>query len=700
MAQHNGVASMDLLEPTSITTSRTLGIGLRHEDQITLGRSSGDFQSVRTNYLVGTESGVDVERAEHEFAELNRTLSEHSRRMSKQLSRSRSSALDIEKSASISEEFEEFDLEATLRGAKQADIASGIKSKRIGVYWDQLTVSGIGGVKNFVKVFPDAFIDFINVPGTIIHLLGLGKKGSEVKILRDFQGVVKPGEMCLVLGRPGSGCTTFLKVISNQRYGYTGIKGEVLYGPFDSQTFAKKYRGEAVYNSEDDIHHPTLTVGQTLGFALDTKTPGKRPNGMTKREFKDTVIKTLLKMFNIEHTINTIVGNPFTRGVSGGERKRVSAAEMMTVGATVCAWDNTSRGLDASTALDYAKSIRIITNIYKTTTFVSLYQASDNIYRQFDKVMVIDSGRQVFFGPVTEARAYFEGLGFMPKPRMTTPDYLTSCTDQYEREYQEGRSEKNAPSTPDSFVEAFKQSSYAEKLRHEMLVYREQIAEEKQIYDEFEAANREAKRKHTSKSSVYSIPYHLQIWALMRRQFLIKWQDKFSLVVSWVTSIVIAIVLGTVWLDLPKSSNGAFTRGGLLFIALLFNAFEAFSELASTLLGRPIVNKHRAFTFHRPSALWLAQILVDLAFASVKILVFSIMVYFMTGLVRTPAAFFTFYLLIMSGYLSMTLFFRTIGCLCPDFDYAIKFVAVIITLFVITSGYIIQYQSEQVSNDI
>jgi ATP-binding cassette, subfamily G (WHITE), member 2, SNQ2 len=182
----------------------------------------------------------------------------------------------------------------------------------------------------------------------------------------------------------------------------------------------------------------------------------------------------------------------------------------------------------------------------------------------------------------------------------------------------------------------------------------------------------------------------------MQRQFLIKWQDKFSLVVSWITSIVIAIVLGTVWLNLPKTSAGAFTRGGLLFISLLFNAFQAFSELASTMIGRPIVNKHKAYTFHRPSALWIAQITVDLAFSAVQILIFSIIVYFMCGLVREAGAFFIFYLIIVSGYLAMTLFFRTVGCFCPDFDYAIKFAATIITLFVITSGYIIQYQSEKV----
>ena len=654
-----------------------------------------------------SENRVSVGRAEAEFAELSRQLSgisgkskAISRRPSRGSILSRGSGLkekDIEKQPTNSEESEadSWDLEQTLRGTKDEDIAAGIKSKRLGVIWDNLTVRGVGGVRNIVKTFPAAFVSFFNVVGTVMHIFGYGKKGKDFDILRNFRGLVRPGEMVLVLGRPGSGCTTFLKVIANQRFGYTGIDGEVLYGPYDSKTFAKYYRGEAVYNGEDDIHHCSLTVGQTLGFALDVKTPGKRPGGVSKGEFKTKVVKLLLKMFNIERTIDTIVGNPYMRGISGGERKRVSIAEMMVTSACICAWDNTTRGLDASTALDYSKSLRIMTNIYKTTTFVSLYQASENIYNQFDKVMVIDEGRQVFFGPAIEARAYFEGLGFKEKPRQTTPDYLTGCTDPFEREYASGMSESNSPYDPDSLAQVFDKSVFATKLSEEMDEYRKELESEKESYADFETAHQQGKQKHAMKSSVYAAPFYLQVWALMQRQFLIKWQDKFSLVVSWITMIVVAIILGTVWLDLPETSAGAFTRGGVLFISLLFNAFQAFGELASTMLGRPIVNKHRAYTFHRPSALWIAQIIVDMAFAAVKVFVFSVMVYFMCHLVRDAGAFFTFYIVIICGYLAMTLFFRTLGCLCPDFDYAMKFAAITISLFVLTSGYLIPYQNEK-----
>ncbi len=124
----------------------------------------------------------------------------------------------------------------------------------------------------------------------------------------------------------------------------------------------------------DDIHIATLTVAQTLAFALSTKTPGKgaRLPGVRGKHFNEEVLNMLLRMLNIQHTAQTLVGNEFVRGVSGGERKRVSIAEMMATRARVQCWDNSTRGLDASTALDFCKSLRIMTDVLGQTTFVTL----------------------------------------------------------------------------------------------------------------------------------------------------------------------------------------------------------------------------------------------------------------------------------------------------------------------------------------
>lgn len=662
-------------------------------DDEKLGSLSSTLHSPSSAKFGDILSGVNVRRAEDEFKELNEELQKTYSRQSHSNQRVQSqNQQDLEKGA---DDEEPFDLEATLRGDRVDAEVAGTKFKQVGVLWKDLTVRTKGGdFKAYVKTFPEGLVSLFDIFTPLRRLLLPQKQTAEdVNILDSFRGVVKPGEMVLVLGRPGAGCTTFLKVISNQRSEYPSVTGEVLYGNFNHNEFSKRYRGEAVYNAEDESSSmlPTLTVRQTLNFALDTKVPGHRPAGISRKEFKNKVINMLLRMFNIKHTADTLVGGPFVRGISGGERKRVAIAEMMVTNAAICAWDNPTRGLDASTAVDYVRSIRVLSNIHKTATFVTAYQVSETIYREFDKVIVIEKGRLAFFGAATEARGYFEDLGFLPKPRQTTADYLTGCTDPHEREYKpELVNSTFVPRTGEDFSKAFDDSRFSSDLDQEIQAYRIQLEKEKSVHEDFLAAIKQSKRQ-TSARDVYSIPLYLQIWALMKRQFILKKQDTFSLTVSWTTCLLIAMLISTVWVNQPLTSSGAFTRGGVVFISFLFNGFQAFGELVGVMLGRPIVSKHRAYTFYRPSALWIGQIFVDLAFQSVVITAFCIMVYFSVGLAREPGAFFTFWLTILTGYLNMTLIFRTIGILCRDFDIAIRSASVMITFLILTSGYPIQH---------
>jgi ATP-binding cassette subfamily G (WHITE) protein 2 (SNQ2) len=140
-----------------------------------------------------------------------------------------------------------------------------------------------------------------------------GSPGEKRKLIHDFTGVVRDGEMLLVLGRPGSGCSTFLKAIANKREAFAGVEGEVHYGGISAEEQKKNYRGEVNYNEEDDQHFPTLTVEQTLDFSLLNKTK--------KHETGDipVIINALLKMFGISHTRHTLVGDvsdeSFLRGL-------------------------------------------------------------------------------------------------------------------------------------------------------------------------------------------------------------------------------------------------------------------------------------------------------------------------------------------------------------------------------------------------
>jgi ATP-binding cassette subfamily G (WHITE) protein 2 (SNQ2) len=127
----------------------------------------------------------------------------------------------------------------------------------------------------------------------------------------------------LVCGRPGSGCTTLLKIISNSQEELEAVSGKIHYGS-NTRKEAQESRGHIAMNTEDDVHFPTLKVDQTMDFAASTKVP--KSSG---KEHITSNRDSILDSLGIGHTVSTMVGNETIRGVSGGERKRVSLAEVM-----------------------------------------------------------------------------------------------------------------------------------------------------------------------------------------------------------------------------------------------------------------------------------------------------------------------------------------------------------------------------------
>jgi len=448
------------------------------------------------------------------------------------------------------------------------------KTRHVGVVFKHLTVKGMGLGAALQPTFGDVFL---GLPRFLGNLFTKGPRRAAGKppvktILDDFSGCVRPGEMVLVLGRPGSGCSTFLKVLGNQRFGYESIEGDVSYGGTDVHTMMKKYRGEVAYNPEDDLHYATLSVKNTLTFALQCKTPGKesRNEGETAKEYVANFLKSVVKLFWIEHTLGTKVGNEYVRGVSGGEKKRVSIAEAMITKASTQCWDNSTKGLDASTALEYVESLRSLTNMAHISTAVALYQAGENLYNCFDKVLLIDGGRCAYFGHAEDAADYFKELGFVHPGRWTTADFLTSVTDKHERHVKEGW-ENRIPRSADEFGDIFLKSEQHKRNLAEIDEFEQET--KVQIEERHKAQGKATRKKN------YTIPFYKQVMACTHRQFLVMIGDKQSLAGKWGGILFQALIVGSLFYDLPNTSTGVFPRGGVIFFMLLFNALLALAEL-------------------------------------------------------------------------------------------------------------------------
>jgi ABC-type multidrug transport system ATPase subunit len=239
---------------------------------------------------------------------------------------------------------DEWSLKHKVEQTRNRDEKSGIPPRELGVTWDKLTVRAIGAD---AAIQENALSQF-NIPKKIQESR---HKPPLKTILNNSHGCVKPGEMLLVLGRPGSGCTTLLSILANSRRAYASVEGKVHYGSMEADE-AKRYRGQIVMNTEEELFFPTLTVGQTMDFATRLKIPFKLPDAVTDKEvLRQEARDFLLESMGIEHTHNTKVGNEYVRGVSGGERKRVSIIECMATRGSIFCWDNSTRGLDASTCV-------------------------------------------------------------------------------------------------------------------------------------------------------------------------------------------------------------------------------------------------------------------------------------------------------------------------------------------------------------
>jgi ATP-binding cassette subfamily G (WHITE) protein 2 (SNQ2) len=271
------------------------------------------------------------------------------------------------------------------------------------------------------------------------------------------------------------------------------------------------------YNEEDDVHFASLNVWQTLRFALMHKMPKRNKHRLP------IMVNGLLRMFGIAHTAYTLVGDAYLRGISGGERKRVSICESLAGNATVLCWDNSTRGLDASTALDYAKSLRVMIDISNRTTLITLYQVGEDIYNLMNKVIVLHEGRMIYQGPAKEAKQYFIDLGFRCPERQTTADFLTAVTNPIEHTFQP-EMEAKAPKSAEELEAAFRNSEAYRKVLENIKDYKTYL-QKTELADakEFKLSVQQTKSKTVLKDSSYTVSFLRNLRACIQREFWLLW---------------------------------------------------------------------------------------------------------------------------------------------------------------------------------
>ncbi|KAH6633454.1 ABC transporter CDR4 [Boeremia exigua] len=556
--------------------------------------------------------------------------------------------------------------------------------RQAGVSFRDLNVHGFGADTDYQKSVGNIWFE-----GPALLKKLKGDKGRKINILRGVDGLVEAGEMMVVLGPPGSGCSTFLKTLTGETHGFFVDENSKLnYQGVSPELMQQNYRGEAIYTAEVDVHFPAMTVGETLYFAALARRPRNIPGGVSPDVYAKHQRDVIMAMYGISHTINTRVGNDFIRGVSGGERKRVTIAEATLSRAPLQAWDNSTRGLDSANAIEFVKTLRMETEINGTTACVAIYQAPQAAYDLFDKVLVLYEGRQIFYGKTTEAKAYFVNMGFVCPDRQTDADFLTSMTSSLERIVAKGF-EGRTPRTPDEFHQRWLESPERVALLAEITAYEQKYPIGGEQAQKFAESRQLQQAKGMRAKSPYTLSYTQQIKLCLWRGFVRLKADPSITLTQLIANSIMALIISSVFFNLQPTTSSFYQRSALLFFAILMNAFGSALEILTLYAQRPIVEKHSRYALYHPSAEAFASMLTDMPYKIANAITFNLVLYFMTNLRREPGNFFFFVLISFTLTLVMSMFFRSIASLSKSLVQALAPAAILILGLVIYTGFAI-----------
>uniref|UniRef100_A0AAV1TY87 ABC transporter domain-containing protein n=1 Tax=Peronospora matthiolae TaxID=2874970 RepID=A0AAV1TY87_9STRA len=527
----------------------------------------------------------------------------------------------------------------------------------------------------------------------VVTKVNRNKHSVKQFIVKNVSGVFKPGTMTLLLGQPGSGKTSLMKVLSG-RFPLdknVTIRGEITYNGVPQTALLKRLPQFVAYVAQHDQHFPTLTVQETLEFAhafcgatLSNRGEKLLSRGTTKATAEALVVikalyahypEVVMKQLGLENCKDTIVGNGMLRGVSGGERKRVTTGEMEFGLRYMTLMDEISTGLDSAATFDIINTQRGIAKTLRKTIVIALLQPAPEVFALFDNVMVMNEGEVIYHGPCEYALDYFESLGFKCPQDRDIADFLldlgTNEQYKYEDELPLGRT--HFPRRASEFAETFRKS----KVFTDMIQTLESPHESDLLGDVSTHMN-------TMPEFRRSFWEHTRI--LIKRQTILTVRNRAFIRGRTIMVIAMGLIYSsTFWQIDPTDVQVTL---GLLFQATLFVALGQVSQVPTFIASREVFYKQRRANFFPTAAYVLACSVAQVPLALAESVVFGTMIYWMCGFTATIEAFACFLILLVLTNLVFAAWFFLVTAVSPDFHIATPCSTFSIAFFILFAGFV------------
>ncbi|KAL9659964.1 hypothetical protein QQ045_024774 [Rhodiola kirilowii] len=443
----------------------------------------------------------------------------------------------------------------------------------------------------------------------------LADYGSASKwLLSGLSGMAEPGRITAIMGPSGSGKSTLLDALSGRLPGNVVLSGDVLLN-------GKKRRldyGGVAYVTQQDSFLGTLTVRETLTFSANLRFP----TTMSKQDI-DEIIESTLQEMGLEDCADRLIGNWHLRGISGGEKKRLSIGLETLTRPSLMFLDEPTSGLDSASAFFVVQTLRGISRQGKTV-ISSIHQPSSEVFALFDDLFLLSGGEAVYFGEASSAIEFFREAGFPCPSRRNPSDHFLRCinsdfdavTKTLNESFKLAASFK-MPADPVNkmptaqikaiLIEKYKMSTYSAKAKS-------------RIQEILNMEGLSVKARRGSKATWWK-----QLRTLTRRSFVNMSRDIGYYWLRLVIYVLLSVCVGTIFFNIGTSYKaifargacGAFISGFMTFMAI--GGFPSFLEELKVFYKERLNGHYAVFVYVVSNFLSAFPFLVGMSVASVLI---------------------------------------------------------------------------------
>ncbi|TYJ33862.1 hypothetical protein E1A91_A05G131600v1 [Gossypium mustelinum] len=529
----------------------------------------------------------------------------------------------------------------------------------------------------------------------------LSSRMKKLTILKDVSGMIKPGRMTLLLGPPSSGKTTLLLALAGKLDPALQFSGSVTYNGHTMKEFVPQRT--AAYISQFDLHLGEMTVRETLAFSARCQGVGTRYDMLSElsRREKQANIKPdpdidvfmkaiategqeanvitdyIMKILGLDICADTLVGNEMLRGISGGQRKRVTTGEMLVGPARALFMDEISTGLDSSTTFQIVNSLRQTVHILNGTALISLLQPAPETYDLFDDIILLSDSVIVYQGPREHVVSFFESMGFKCPERKGVADFLQEVTSRKDQmQYWARKDQPYRFITANEFAEAFQTFHVGMKLGEEL------------------GTPFDKKKSHPA--ALTTKKYGVGKWELLKaciaREFLLMRRNSFVYIFKCIQLTIVSCITMTLFLrtEMDRDSvQGGRIYMGALFFGMIFIMFNGMPELSMTITKLPVFYKQRDLLFFPPWAYALPSWILKIPMTFIEVSVWVFITYYVIGYDPNVERFFRQYLLLVLINQMASSLFRFIASAARNMIVANTFGTFALLVLFALSGFVL-----------